>query len=313
MAMNFTLDQLRVFEASVRTGTFAAAARELHRVPSAITYLVHELETALGVALFVRQGRGVTLTHEGQRLLEVAGEVLERARALERAALQLQGGWEAELYVVVDGALPASWLNACLLRFAQPGMATRLRVDVEYQEGVLDPLREGRADLGLYLGFDSDVDAAGFTTRDLPSMELVLVAAATHPLAIGPCDETARNAHAELVVRDSSARFERLSKPSYMGSRHVVYLSDFHAKKGALLSGAGYGWMPRHMIERELADGVLLTLATELHRWAYRPVLVTPSGRTLGPAGTLFAQTLMDSLPTGSAAPHHPLRQHQNF
>jgi DNA-binding transcriptional LysR family regulator len=98
-----------------------------------------------------------------------------------------------------------------------------------------------------------------------------------------------------------------------MGSRHVVYLSDFHAKKGALLSGAGYGWMPRHMIERELADGVLLTLATELHRWAYRPVLVTPSGRTLGPAGTLFAQTLMDSLPTGGAPPHHPLRQHQNF
>jgi DNA-binding transcriptional LysR family regulator len=92
-----------------------------------------------------------------------------------------------------------------------------------------------------------------------------------------------------------------------------VYLSDFHAKKGALLSGAGYGWMPRHMIERELADGVLLTLATELHRWAYRPVLVTPSGRTLGPAGTLFAQTLMDSLPTGGAPPHHPLRQHQNF
>jgi len=313
MAMNFTLDQLRVFEASVRTGTFAAAARELHRVPSAITYLVHELETALGVALFVRQGRGVTLTHEGQRLLELATEVLERARALERTALQLQGGWEAELYVVIDGALPISWLNACLLRFAQPGMVTRLRVDVEYQEGVLDPLREGRADLGLYLGFDSDVDAAGFTTRDLPAMELVLVAAAAHPLAVGPCDEAARNAHAELVVRDSSSRFERLSKPSYMGSRHVVYLSDFHAKKGALLSGAGYGWMPRHMIERELDDGLLVTLATDLQRWSYRPVLVTPSGRTLGPAGTLFLQTLLDSLPTAGTSPEQALRERHNF
>ena len=104
--MNITLDQLLALEAIVRTGSFARAAAEMHRVPSAISYLVRGLESATGLELFDRSKRQAVLTPAGRRLLAQAQGVLEGAHQLEALAVELRSGWEPELRVVVDGALP---------------------------------------------------------------------------------------------------------------------------------------------------------------------------------------------------------------
>ena len=54
--MRLTLDALTVLDAIDRNGSFAAAAEELHRVPSAMTYAVQKLEQDLGVSIFGRRG-----------------------------------------------------------------------------------------------------------------------------------------------------------------------------------------------------------------------------------------------------------------
>ena len=82
--MNFTLDQLLALDAIARTGSFAAAAKELHKVPSAISYLVAGLESVLEVEAFDRSRRKAVLTKSGQRILEASREVIERAQALDR-------------------------------------------------------------------------------------------------------------------------------------------------------------------------------------------------------------------------------------
>lgn len=294
--MDFTLDQLRALDAIDRGGSFAAAARELHRVPSAVTYLVRNLEATLGLSLFERTGRGAVLTAEGRQVLEHARDVLARARALDVAARDLAGGWEAELRVVVDGALPMQPLTACLVRFARPDVPTRLRIDVEYQEGVLERMQRDDADIGLYLGFDTDAQAVGWERTALPSLQVVLVAAADHPLATGPCDDTARAAFAELVVRDSAERFAAQPKPSFMGSRNVVMMSDFHAKRVALLAGAGFGWVPRHLITDDLSARRLALLDVDQNTWTYRPVRITALDRSLGRAARVFLETLDDAV-----------------
>lgn len=294
--MDFTLDQLRALDAIDRGGSFAAAARELHRVPSAVTYLVRNLEAALGLTLFERTGRGAVLTAEGRHVLEHARDVLARATELAAAARDLAGGWEGELRVVVDGALPMQPLTACLARFARPDVPTRLRIDVEYQEGVLERMQRDDADIGLYLGFDTDAQAVGWERTALPTLEVLLVAAADHALATGPCDDAARAAFAELVVRDSAERFAAQPKPSFIGSRNVVMMSDFHAKRVALLAGAGFGWIPRHLVADDLAAGRLAVLDIEPHAWTYRPVRIAASGRSPGRAARLFVETLDASL-----------------
>ena len=70
--MNYTLDQLRALDAIDRTGSFADAAKTLHKVPSAVSYLVKELESGLGVAIFDRTRRKATLTPQGRTVLTAA-------------------------------------------------------------------------------------------------------------------------------------------------------------------------------------------------------------------------------------------------
>jgi DNA-binding transcriptional LysR family regulator len=292
--MDFTLDQLRALDAIERTGSFAGAAAELHRVPSAVSYLIKELEKTLGVDAFDRSGRKAILTPSGRKILAASRDVLAQARALERAVAELKDGWEPELHVVADGALPITGITRCIRRFADPDVPTLLRVDVEYQEGVIDRFKTAEADLALCLGFDGDGDEKGFDCIPLPDLDLVLVTARTHPLADGPLTDARRAQHAEIVVRDSSFRFRKQTKPSFMGSRNAVFLSDFHAKRVALLEGAGYGWIPAHLVDADLEWERLVLLDVEPNRWTYHPQAITLEGRTLGRAGRLFLETLRE-------------------
>jgi len=291
--MNFTLDQLLTLESIVRTGSFAKAAKELHRVPSAVSYLVRGLESGMGLEIFDRTRRKAELTASGRQLLLAAREVLSKAQTLERVAAELRGGWEPDLHVVVDGALPMGQISKCLRRFADPKVPTCLRIDVEYQEGVVDVFEDSSADIALVLGFAGDGDDDGYDCRPLDELELVLVASPNHPLSGEALTAENRSAHAELVVRDSSPRFEKQAKPSFIGSRNVVYLSDFHSKRVALLDAAGYGWIPEHFIREDLASGQLVLLHSEPNCWSYFPQVITQEGAGLGRGGELFLETLL--------------------
>jgi DNA-binding transcriptional LysR family regulator len=77
--MNVTLDQLKAFERVVRLGSFHAAALDLHLTQPSVSARVKELETALNVQLFVRQGPRIRLTAEGHALIEFADRTLNAA------------------------------------------------------------------------------------------------------------------------------------------------------------------------------------------------------------------------------------------
>src|SRR5688572_33121966 len=72
------LTALRSFEAAARHGSFTRAAEELHVTQGAVSRQVQALEARLGVALFERNGRTLTLSLEGRRLATAATEALER-------------------------------------------------------------------------------------------------------------------------------------------------------------------------------------------------------------------------------------------
>ncbi|WP_213953680.1 MULTISPECIES: LysR family transcriptional regulator [unclassified Variovorax] len=85
--MNVTLDQLKAFERIVRLGTFHAAAMDLHLTQPSVSTRIKELESALNVQLFVRNGPRISMTAEGHALIEYAdrtlgtvGEIVQRFR-----------------------------------------------------------------------------------------------------------------------------------------------------------------------------------------------------------------------------------------
>lgn len=81
-------DQLRSFLAIVDTGSFTRAAERVHKTQSAVSMHIRRLEEQLGCGLFLKQGRGVRLSGEGERLIDYARKMLQT----EAAALAALAG-----------------------------------------------------------------------------------------------------------------------------------------------------------------------------------------------------------------------------
>ncbi|MBI5335662.1 MAG: LysR family transcriptional regulator [Burkholderiales bacterium] len=100
-----TPDALAMMDTIARTGSFAAAARELGKVPSALTYNVRQLEEALDVLLFDRRSRQAQLTAAGEELLREGRRLLCQMDAVANRVRRVALGWETQLTVAVDNAI----------------------------------------------------------------------------------------------------------------------------------------------------------------------------------------------------------------
>lgn len=293
--MLFTLDALEVLDAIDRHKGFSGAAAELHRAQSAVSYSVKQLEEGLGLQLFDRSGHRAVLTAAGRAVLDEGRALLTQARRIESLASKLHEKWEARLEVVVDGILPIEPVLSALRRMADDAVPTHIQVRVEFLGGVQDRFERDRADLMLvkdYLRSDSLVE------HPLPEVEVVLVAARSHPLAnLGASgvslEELQR--HVELTVHDSSESHRRGDARIFGGPR-VFYLSDFAMKLRAIELGLGFGWMPLYLVRDALhAASLVLVPYAGGARYAFQPVLVHPRERPLGRAGQTFLARLKEA------------------
>src|SRR5688572_28815874 len=94
-----SLDQWRALVAVVESGGYAAAATQLHKTQSSVSYLVQKIEQLLDVRLFTLEGRRAKLTPHGEVLYRRARALVDEAEAIERAAQTLAAGWEPELRI----------------------------------------------------------------------------------------------------------------------------------------------------------------------------------------------------------------------
>lgn len=140
------LNALRTFEAAARHLSFNLAARELFVTPAAVSHQVKHLEAHLGVSLFQRNHRAVTLTTEGAALAATLGELLgQMDLALDRA----RTGAPRELRATTMESFAAKWLAPRLHRFQTAHADVRLRIDTGNEHA--DFLRGG-FDVGIRYG-----------------------------------------------------------------------------------------------------------------------------------------------------------------
>lgn len=290
--MDVDLDSLEVLEAVVEEGTFAKAARRLHRTQSAVSYGISKLEESLGVELFDRSGHRAVLTEAGRVVLDEGRGVLMRARRLEALAMRLGGGWEAKLDVIIDGILPLTSLLSVLQEFVEETIPTRVQVKMEYLGGVQYRFEEDDADIMVVKDYEQADNLRGLA---LEPVEVVLLASRVHPLAKieqdKPVDRQDLQEFVELTVQDSSPSARR--DPHVFGGSRVFYFSDFYSKKAAIKAGLGFGWMPRPLVEREMGSGELVEISyLEGSRYEFTPFLVHRVDRPLGKAGQLFLEVV---------------------
>ncbi len=264
--MRLTLDALQVLDAIARNGSFARAAAELHRVPSALTYTVQQLESDLDVKLFDREGRRALLTPAGHELLNEGRVLLTAAADLECRIQQVAKGWETELRIALSTVIPAPAMFDLVRRFEAEASGTRLRLSTEVLGGTWDALVSGRAD--LIIGAPAGVPSGGgYATLPLGDCQWVFAAAPSHPITreVPPLDERVIARYCAVSVADSS----RDTPPRTVGlisGQDVLTVATMADKLAAQIEGLGVGFLPLHRAAPALADGRLKAIEVLMPR-----------------------------------------------
>ncbi|MEE8482712.1 MAG: LysR family transcriptional regulator [Acidiferrobacterales bacterium] len=261
--MRLTLDSLAILDAIDRRGSFAAAAEELHRVPSAVTYSISKLEGDLDVALFDRSGHRAELTQAGHELLREGRHLLRAAASLEGRVKRVATGWEAELRIVIGDLVNQKSVFELAQEFYQKDSGTRLRIVEEVYGGTWDALASDRADLiiGAPPGGPS---GGGYATRPMSEMEFVFVVTPEHPLATMP--EPLKSfdilQYRSVTAADSSRNLPPRTS-GLLSGQEALTVPDMVSKYMAQRMGLGVGFLPKSWVAKDVAAGRFIIKAVE--------------------------------------------------
>ena len=262
---------LDVIDAVARHGSFSGAAQELHRVPSAVSYTVRQLEQWLAVPLFVRRHRDVELTPAGQMFVKEARDVMKKMLGTRRLCQQVANGWSGQLRVAVDSIIKKPRCQQMVIDFYRHFPDVELIVQYEVYNGVWDALVDGRTD--LVIGATRAVPVAGsFAFRDMGFLHWLCVASPRHPLAsIGGLlgDEHLRP-YPALCMDDTSRSLPKRDTWTLDNQRRLV-VPNWASAIDCLRDGLCVGMAPAHQVLPWIERGELVALQLS------RPFPASPS------------------------------------
>ncbi|MBL0162113.1 MAG: LysR family transcriptional regulator [Xanthomonadales bacterium] len=261
--LRLSLDALQAVDAIDRRGSFSAAARELFRVPSTVSYTIAELEEDLGVALFDRHGPRVVLTAAGRELLREGRHLLKAAEDLENRVRRVATGWETEFSIGMDSLFPAICLQTHIADFCGIADQTRLRIAHDTLSGTWEALLDNRVDLIVGAAGDGP-SGGGYAAEPMGKVDFVFAVAPGHPLAsvqhaLGKSDLQPFRA---IVVADSARRLPPRTVGVLFG-QDTLSVPDMRSKIDFQRAGLGFGFLPRPCAEADIAAGTLVEKEVE--------------------------------------------------
>jgi len=261
-----TPQALALLQAVEQSGSFAAAARELGLVPSAVTYRIRQLEDALDVLLFDRSSRQAKLTDAGAELLREGARLLNEIDAIAHRVKRVATGWETQLTIAVDAVISCSVVMELAQAFYAMKPTTRLRLRDESLSGTLEAVTSGQADLALGVMLEPGT-SSGILSKELGELLFVYAVAPHHPLAAAKepvKDETMRK-HRAVAVADSVQQGVALTRGLLEG-QDVLTLPTMRAKLDAQLRGLGGGFVPEPMARPYIETGRLVVKEVQRSR-----------------------------------------------
>ena len=258
-----TPEALSMLQSISVAGSFAAAARNMGMVPSALTYRVRQIEDALDVLLFDRSSRQARVTEAGSELLREGNRLLADIDAVANRVKRVATGWESQLTIAIDTVISKRIvLELCESFFAlQP--PTRIKLREEVLNGTLETLTSGLADIALGITHEA-ASTAGLQSKPLGSMTFIYVVAPHHPLATvaEPLSDTIIGQHRAVAVADTTQRGQGLSF-GLLSGQDVFTVATMQDKLDAQLRGLGGGNVPECMARPFIASGRLVVKKTE--------------------------------------------------
>jgi DNA-binding transcriptional LysR family regulator len=298
-----TIRQLEVFLAVAHAQNFSRAAERIHLSQPTMSEHTRELEEELGVPLFVRHSRSVTLTEAGRVFEDYATRVVATLAAARQALAELDGLKRGSL-VIGASTTPGTYvLPALIARFRKqyPGITVALRIG--NSRHVEERVREGDVELGVIgghmLGPSERCVAAGIVD------ELQLIVPPDHP-APGPTMSRAQLGREPLLIREEGSATrqvtERVLRQAGVVVRPAMELDHTETIKRAVMAGLGVAFVSRFAVEEEIAAGRVRALAVERLTLRRHFHIIHDERRPLSASGRAFIAVMDDPTPALTAS-----------
>jgi DNA-binding transcriptional LysR family regulator len=286
---------LEVFCAVARSRSFTRAAEELHVSQPVVSRTVRELERSLGVDLFTRTTRSVTLTPHGAELLDLAGDLLERFdRTMDRFAAYCRGDY-GRIVVATLPSIAAGYLPPILVSFLADNPGTRVEIlDVAAAEAAR-AVESGAADLAIA----SPAAAPALHSELLVRDRFVAVLPEHHPLAARRALTWAVLADEPFIAMSAGSSVRELTDRA-MSDADVVPTTVVEARNiatagGIIAAGLGVSAFPELVLPLLVSSAIVTRplRAPVVHRDI---AVITPTVVPLSPPAQRFVGALHSQL-----------------
>jgi DNA-binding transcriptional LysR family regulator len=248
------LSSLDIFLAVASENSVTRAAKAVGRVPSNVTIRIQQLEQDLGVALFSREGKKMTLTREGKTFLSYASRLTALAREARHAVMPC--GPSGSLRVGTMESTAASRLPEVLTRFNTLWPAVSLRLTMGATRDLTRGVLADELDCALIaripetLASDRDIpdqDLEDLEAKPVYIEDLVLVLPASHP-AIRTAADIKVDA---LAALEPGCTYRRIAEEwaRKAGSLPTLELGSYHAILASVTTGNAVGVMPKSVLD----------------------------------------------------------------
>lgn len=278
--LRISLRQLEVFVATARAGSTRAAADRISRSQSAASSALADLEAALGTQLFDRVRQRLVLNESGRMLLAKAASLLDKAAEVQ----QIFGGVHvAPLRVAASLTIGEVLLPAIVARWRAEHPASPVQIQIGNTTEVIAAIGALRADVGFIEGPQTHPD---LLLRPWLTDEMVVVAAATHPLArLRRVDLQQLRGACWALREPGSGTREAVDRwlHEHLGPVEVGFeFGSTEAIKRLIAAGAAISCMSRYAVSSALVDGTLVELRTGLPAAHRRLAIVLHPDKSLG-------------------------------
>ncbi|WP_394244286.1 LysR family transcriptional regulator [Vibrio astriarenae] len=255
MSSPITLEALTILDAIDRRGSFAAAANELDRAPSSLSYQIQKLEQDLDINIFDRSGHKAAFTQAGKLILERGRLMLELAGSMVEEANIIANGWELDLTIAFDGIIPLSTFFPMVSALEKESQ-TRIKLQEEILAGCWESLNADRCDILICPQIDSM--SQDLKIEKIGQLSMIWVAAPEHSIHKRNADfnEETRQKHRVIAISDT-AREQPTMSINVLDKQSRLTVTNFAGKVEALKAGLGIGTLPEHIAIQLVEDGVL--------------------------------------------------------
>ena len=291
---NATFRQLRVFNEVARHLSFVRAAENLHLTPPAVTMQVKELEGHVGMPLFDRRGKQVSLTTTGEYMLVYARKILATVKDAEDAAARLQ---RAETGVLTIGFVSTAkyFLMNMLANFRNLHPGVDIQILIGNRDQLVSMLQNSEVDIAVMGRPPKELQTRAEPFAAHPH---VFVSAVNHPLAQRDHLRVEDLRPYDFIVREKGAgtraAMEKFFEDTHVEPRMKIQLHSNEIIKQAVMAGLGLGFLSLHTIGLELEHNLICMLDVEgapvVRSWN----VVHTQSKMLSPAAEAFRYFMLE-------------------